>query len=65
MQDVLDRIDVDSGGTGSTVNGGKVTLNAGTTADLTIGGSGLAKLGLVAGTTAASTPMNPGLSARR
>ena len=56
VADVLARIDVDSGGTGSNVNGGKVTLNAGTTAALAIGGSGLAKLGLVAGTTAASTP---------
>jgi hypothetical protein len=44
------------------VSGGKVTLNAGTTAALTIGGSGLAKLGLVAGTTAQSTPANTGLS---
>ena len=64
VADVLARINVDSGGTGSNVNGGKVTLNAGTTAALTIGGSGLAKLGLVAGTTAASTPMNPGLSGK-
>ena len=62
VNDVLARIDVDSGGTGSSVNGGKVTLNAGTTADLVIGGSGLAKLGLVAGTTAASTPANGGLT---
>ena len=64
VADVVARIDVDSGGTGSSVNGGKVTLNAGTTAALVIGGSGLAKLGLVAGTTAASTPANPGLSGK-
>ncbi len=62
MNNVLAQIDAYSGGTGSAVSGGKVTLNAGTTAALTIGGSGLAKLGLVAGTTAQSTPANTGLS---
>ncbi len=62
VADVVARIDVDSGGTGSAVSGGRVTLNAGTTADLVIGGTGLAKLGLAAGTTAKSTPANPGLT---
>jgi hypothetical protein len=62
VANVLARIDVDSGGTGSTVSGGRVTLNAGTTADLVISGTGLAKLGLAAGTTAKSTPANPGLT---
>jgi hypothetical protein len=61
---VLTQIDAYSGGSASAVNGGRVTLNAGTTAALTIGGTGLAKLGLVAGTTAASTPVNPGLSGK-
>ena len=59
VDDVLAQIDIYSGGTNSAVNGGKVTLNAGTTADLTIGGSGLAKLGLVAGTTPAQHPRQP------
>jgi flagellin len=36
----------------SSVAGGKVTLNTGTTSDLTIAGTALAKIGLVAGTTA-------------
>ncbi|WP_454626382.1 flagellin N-terminal helical domain-containing protein [Bradyrhizobium cenepequi] len=62
VADVLSQIDAYSGGTGSAVAGGKTTLNAGTTAALTIGGTGLAKLGLSAGTTPASTPANPGLS---
>ena len=62
VADVVARIDVDSGGTGSAVSGGRVTLNAGTTADLVISGTGLAKLGLAAGTTAKSTPANPGLT---
>ena len=62
VANVLARIDVDSGGTGSAVSGGKATLNAGTTADLVIGGTGLAKLGLVAGTTVKSTPANSGLT---
>jgi flagellin-like hook-associated protein FlgL len=62
VDDVINQIDVYSGGTGSAVNGGRVSLNAGTTAALALGGSGLAKLGLVAGTTAASTAANPGLS---
>ncbi|MCR6737213.1 MAG: flagellin [Afipia sp.] len=61
---LLAKIDAISGGTGSAVNAGKVTLNAGTAADLVISGStgALAKLGLAAGTTAKSTPANAGLS---
>ena len=62
VANVLAQIDTYSGGTGSAVSGGKATLNAGTAFDLTIGGSGLAKLGLVAGTTAKSTPAGLGLS---
>jgi flagellin len=49
---LLSKIDSLSGGTGAAVSGGKVTLNSGTTSDLTISGTGLAKIGLVAGTTA-------------
>ena len=64
VANVLTQIDAYSGGSASAVNGGRVTLNAGTTAALAIGGTGLAKLGLVAGTTAASTPTNPGLSGK-
>ena len=64
VANVLARIDVDSGGTASAVNGGRVTLNAGTTAALDISGSGLAKLGLTAGITPASTPANAGLSGK-
>ena len=62
VANVLAQIDTYSGGSGSAVSGGKVTLNAGTAFDLTIGGSGLAKLGLVAGTTTKSTPAGLGLS---
>jgi flagellin-like hook-associated protein FlgL len=49
---LLAKIDSISGGSGSSVTGGKVTLHTGTTSDLVISGSGLAKIGLVAGTTA-------------
>jgi hypothetical protein len=61
---LLAKVDAISGGTGSAVTAGKVTLNAGTAADLVISGStgALAKLGLAAGTTARSTPANAGLS---
>ena len=48
---LLAKIDSISGGSGSSVTGGKVTLHSGTTSDLTIGGTVLAKIGLVAGTT--------------
>jgi flagellin len=40
----------------SSVSGGKITLNTGTTSNLTIGGSALAKLGLVAATTNVGPP---------
>jgi len=62
VANVLTQIDTYSGGTGSSVVGGKVQLNASSAAALTIGGSGLAKLGLTAGTTAASTPAGAGLT---
>jgi len=55
--DVLARIDSITGGT-STISGGAITLHTGTASDLTISGSGLAKLGLTAGTTA-RTPGAP------
>jgi flagellin-like hook-associated protein FlgL len=42
--------------TASSVAGGKVTLNTGTTSNLVISGSALAKIGLVAGTTALTPP---------
>jgi flagellin len=62
--DVLAQIDAYSGGTGSAISGGKATLNAGTTAALDISGTGLAKLGLIAGVTPASTPANAGLTGK-
>jgi flagellin-like hook-associated protein FlgL len=49
---LLAKIDSISGGSGSSVTGGKVTLHTGTASDLTISGTALAKIGLVAGTTA-------------
>jgi hypothetical protein len=52
VSDVLSAIDTITGtGTASTVSGGQITLNTGTSSDLTLGGSALAKLGLQAGTT--------------
>jgi len=45
------------GGT-STIAAGAITLHTGTASDLTVSGSGLAKLGLTAGTTA-RTPGAP------
>lgn len=64
--DVLAKIDLYSGNTGtaSSVVGGKVQLNAGTAADLQLGGTtgALAKLGLTAGTTAKSTEAGSSLS---
>jgi hypothetical protein len=60
VQDILDAIDAISGGAAASITGGSITLNTGTTSDLTIGGTGLAALGLTAGTTArtnaATTP---------
>ncbi len=55
---LLAKIDSISGGSGSSVTGGQVTLHTGTTSDLVISGSGVAKLGLTAATTA-RTPAAP------
>jgi len=57
VQTLLAKIDSITGATGSTVAAGKITLNTGTAADLTLGGSALSKLGLTAGT----TPRTPGV----
>ncbi|MGX9393838.1 flagellin N-terminal helical domain-containing protein [Nitrobacteraceae bacterium UC4446_H13] len=57
---LLAKIDSITGGT-SSVSGGQITLGTGTTQDMVISGSGLAKLGLTAGTTAL-TPGTGGLS---
>ncbi|MBV5270100.1 MAG: flagellin, partial [Afipia sp.] len=60
VQDVVDAIDAISGGAAATFNAGAITLNTGTTADLDITGTALAKLGLSAAVTprtnAAPTP---------
>ena len=63
---LLSKIDTITGGTGSTVVNGKIQINAGTAADVTLAGStgALAKLGLTAGTTAKSTPADAGLSGK-
>jgi flagellin-like hook-associated protein FlgL len=53
------KIDSITGATGSSVTGGKITLNTGTASDLTIGGSALTKLGLTAGTTARTPGATP------
>ncbi|EAQ36103.1 hypothetical protein NB311A_11697 [Nitrobacter sp. Nb-311A] len=55
---LLAKIDSITGGT-SSVSGGQITLGTGTTEDLVISGSGLAKIGLTAGTTA----LTPGTTA--
>jgi flagellin-like hook-associated protein FlgL len=62
VADVLGAIDAYSGGSGSAVVNGRATLVASTAANLVISGSGLAKIGLVAGTTPASTAATTGLS---
>ncbi|WP_438274875.1 flagellin [Nitrobacter sp.] len=49
--DVISKINSITGGT-STISGGAITLHTGTASDLTVSGTGLAKLGLSAGTTA-------------
>jgi flagellin len=64
VEDVLDQIDIYSGGAAHSIANGKITLNASTTADLELGGTGLAKLGLAIGTTAASKPADAGLSGK-
>ena len=46
--------------TASSVSGGKIVLNTGTTQNLTIGGTALAKLGLTAGTTNVGPPQLAG-----
>jgi flagellin-like hook-associated protein FlgL len=52
--DILDAIDAIAGNASgtSTISGGAITLHTGTAADLVTSGTGLAKLGLTAGTTA-------------
>ena len=60
---LLSSIDAVTGATPanpSSVSGGKITLNTGTTSNLTIGGSALAKLGLTAGTTNVGAPQLSG-----
>jgi flagellin len=53
VSNVLAAIDAITGtSTASTVSGGQITLNTGTSSDLTLGGTALAKLGLASGTTA-------------
>jgi flagellin len=53
IQTVLTAIDAITGtAVASTITGGAITLHTGTAADLVTSGSGLAKLGLTAGTTA-------------
>ncbi len=56
--DVMSKINSITGGTSTLSAGGAITLHTGTASDLTISGSGLAKLGLSAGTTA-RTPGAP------
>src|ERR1700722_10753334 len=56
VADLLSAIDTVTGATGSSVTGGKVTLNTGTASNLVISGTALAKIGLVAGTTDLSAP---------
>ena len=56
---LLAKIDSLSGGSGSAVAAGKVTLHTGTASDLVISGSGLAKIGLVAGTTTRTAGTSP------
>lgn len=58
VSDVLTAIDAITGGT-SSISGGQITLGTGTTQDLVISGSGLAKLGLSAGTTALTPGVSP------
>ncbi|MBR1219741.1 flagellar protein [Bradyrhizobium sp. U87765 SZCCT0131] len=55
---VLSTIDSITGGSGSAVSGGKLTVHTGTAAPLALGGSGLAKLGLTAATTPLTTPLS-------
>jgi hypothetical protein len=51
VNDIMQAIDAITGGTGSGVSAaGIVTLHTGLTSDLTVSGTGLAKLGLAAGT---------------
>ncbi|QUS40988.1 flagellar hook protein [Tardiphaga alba] len=64
VEDVLDQVDTYSGGAAHSYSNGKITLNASTTADLVLGGTGLTKLGLVAGTTAASKAADAGLTGK-
>jgi hypothetical protein len=60
VQDILTAIDAITGtAVASTITGGAITLHTGTASDLVTSGTGLAKLGLTAGTTART----PGTSA--
>jgi flagellin-like hook-associated protein FlgL len=60
---LLAKIDSITGGT-SSVATGQITLGTGTTQDLVVSGSGLAKLGLAAGTTALTPGTPPALSGK-
>jgi len=53
--DIINAVNAITGGT-STISGGAITLHTGTAQDLTISGSGLAKLGLTAATTTRTPP---------
>ena len=57
--DIINGINAITGGT-STIAGGAITLHTGTAQDLVVSGSGLAKLGLSAGTTARAGGGTPG-----
>jgi flagellin-like hook-associated protein FlgL len=60
VQDVIDAVNAITGGT-STIAGGAITLHTGTAEDLVVSGTGLAKLGLSAGTTARTAGAPPAL----
>jgi flagellin-like hook-associated protein FlgL len=67
VTNLLGKIDGLTGGTGSTVTGGKLAINTGTTSDLSIASSNagaLAALGLGTGVTQARTPGVPALSGK-
>ena len=64
VDNILDAIDAITGGAAASITAGAITLNTGAASDLTISGTGLAKLGLTAATTTRTAGTPPALQGK-
>jgi flagellin-like hook-associated protein FlgL len=64
VSDILTAVASITGSSANSITAGAITLNTGTASDLTISGSGLAKLGLTAATTARTAGTPPALQGK-